>query len=185
MKSKLYIPVLQGTTREGRNSIHVAKFLTTIGNSYESVTSELVDPRDFSFPGDGNEDHAKDPKYSAIVQRADAYCIVVPEYNHAPPGSLKRMLDSELKAYNHKPVAFAGVSAGPWGGIRAIQSIVPMVRELGMVATAVDVQFPNVTKLFTEEGTLMDEAYKRRSRRTFDELIWMATVLKWGRENLK
>jgi NAD(P)H-dependent FMN reductase len=94
------------------------------------------------------------------------------------------MLDSELENYNHKAVTVAGVSASPWGGIRAIESILPIVRELGMVVTHTDVQFPSVFNLFNEKGELQDEKYIKRINRAYDELIWMAKALKWGRENL-
>ena len=108
---------------------------------------------------------------------------MVPEYNHSFPGTLKRLLDSELKNYIHKPVAFAGVSNGPWGGVRAIESLVNAVREMGLIATFTDVQFPHADKLFDEHGTLLDEKYLRRIKKSYTELIWMATALQWGREH--
>src|SRR5690606_9661531 len=130
--SKLFIPILQGTTREGRQSINAAELILKVSKEYDEIETILVDPRDFNFPGDGNEPEAKDPRYTDITKRADGFFIVTPEYNHSIPGSLKRMLDSELKNYIHKPVAFAGVSAGPWGGVRAIEALVTTVREMGM-----------------------------------------------------
>jgi len=181
--NKLFIPILLGTKRVGRQSVHVAKFILEVSKQYEEIETVLVDPNDFNFPGDGNDPQAKDPKYTAITEKADGFFIVAPEYNHSIPGSLKRMLDSEMKNYIHKPVAFASVSAGPWGGIRATEALVPIVRELGMVATFTDVQFPSVQKIFDENGKLLDDAYVKRVKRSFDELIWMTKILKYGREN--
>lgn len=181
--SKLFIPVIEGTTRPGRKSIHVARLIADIGNEYDEVETELVDPLDYNFPYDGNNKEVKDPRYGELTKKADAFLIVTPEYNHAYPGTLKRMLDSELKNYIHKPVAFAGVSAQMWGGIRAIEALVNIVREMGMVATFQDVQFPKVHKLFDEDGKLLDDSYIKRVKRVFDELIWMAKTLKHGREN--
>lgn len=181
--STLFLPVLAGTTREQRQSIHAARLVYEVSKEYPDIESQLVDPKEFNFPGDGNDPDGKDQRYTEITARADGFFIVAPEYNHSIPGSLKRMLDSELKNYIHKPVAFGGVSSGPWGGVRAIESLVTMVREMGLVATFTDVQFPSVQKLFDENGKLLDEAYIRRIKRSFDELIWMAKVLKAGREN--
>lgn len=180
--SKLFIPVLQGTVREGRQSIKVAELIVEVGKGYKEIETQLVDPRDLNFPGDGKTGDAKDPKYSEITKKADGFFIVAPEYNHSIPGSLKRMLDSELENYIHKPVAFAGVSAGPWGGVRAIESLVPMVREMGLVATFTDVHFPSVHSLFDEHGKLSDDAYINRIKKSYDELIWMAKTLKAGRD---
>jgi len=90
-------------------------------------------------------------------------------------------MDSELKNYIHKPVAFAGVSKGIPGGARGIEAMVPVVREYGMVATFTDVLFPKVQELFYEQGNLLDEAYINRIQKSYKELIWMAKVLKAGR----
>ena len=181
--TKLYLPVLAGTTREQRKSIHAARLVAEIGASFDDVETELIDPKDFNFPGDGNDPEGKDPRYSAVTARADGFFIVTPEYNHGYPGSLKRMLDSELENYVHKPVAFAGASSGQWGGVRAIEALVNAVREMGLVATFTDMQFPKVQELFDENGTLLNEAYRKYTARAWTELIWMAKVLKAGREN--
>ncbi len=181
----LFIPVIEGTARKDRQSIHVAKLITEIGNTLDGVEAVLVDPPEFDLPYDGNDEIAKDPKYTALTEKADAFFLVVPEYNHSFPGTLKRILDSELQNYRHKPVAFAGVSAGPWGGVRGIESLVPSVREMGLVATFTDVQFPKVGSLFDDDGVLQDEKYIERVKRSFAELVWMAKTLQWGRENVQ
>ena len=182
MVKELFIPVIVGTTRQKRKSIHVAKLIVEIGNKIKGIKTQLVDPLDFKMPYDGNDKEVKDPKYSKLTEKADGFFIVVPEYNHSFPGTLKRLLDSELKNYIHKPVAFAGVSAGPWGGVRAIESLINPVREMGLVSIHTDVQFPNVGKLFNEKGELQDDAYFKRVQKVFDELIWMVKALENGRK---
>jgi len=182
--NKLFIPILEGTTRVQRKSINVARLVLEVSKEYKEVESILVDPNDFDFPGDGNDSEGKDPRYTEITAKADGFFIVVPEYNHSFPGSLKRMLDSELQNYIHKPVAFAGVSSGMFGGVRAIEALVVTVREMGMVTTFSDVHFPRVQDLFEENGKIKDKAYIDRVKKSFDELIWMAKVLKYGRENI-
>jgi NAD(P)H-dependent FMN reductase len=181
---KLFIPILIGTTRPKRRSMQAARLVEKIGKGIEGVTVQLVDPSEYDFPNDGNDPENKDPRYSDLTARADGFFIVTPEYNHSFPGSLKRMLDSELANYIHKPVAFAGVSDGIFGGARAIEALVTTVREMGMVATFSDVYFPQVQNLFDEEGQVLDEGYARRIERAFSELVWMAKALKYGRENL-
>lgn len=181
---ELFIPVLVGTTRERRKSIHAARFVESVGKTLPSVTTQLIDPKDFQFPGDGNDPEGKDPRYGAITAKADGFFIVVPEYNHSFPGSLKRMLDSELQNYIHKPVAFAGVSNGQWGGVRAIESLVGAVREMGLVATFTDMHFPRVQDLFDNSGMIQDPVYEKYATDAWQELIWMARIFKWGREHI-
>jgi NAD(P)H-dependent FMN reductase len=182
---KLFIPILLGTTRPKRESIKAAQLIQTVGKTIDEIEVVLVDPGDYTFPYDGNDPENKDPRYSALTEKADAFFIVTPEYNHSFPGTLKRMLDSELANYIHKPVAFAGVSNGIFGGARAIESLVPTVREMGMAVTFSDLYFPQIQNLFDEQGNIIDQGYVRRINRAYEELIWMAKSMKWGRENLE
>ena len=182
---RLFIPILEGTSRPKRLSIFAARLVEKVGKEIKEIEVKLVDPLDYHFPYDGNDEENKNPQYTKLTKRADAFFIVTPEYNHSIPGTLKRMLDSELKNYIHKPVAFAGVSDGQWGGVRAIEALVTTVREMGMVAIFTDVQFPKVDEIFDEKGRLLDEKYIKRIQRTFTELIWMTKVLKYGRENIE
>lgn len=183
--NKLFIPVLLGTTRPKRESVKAAKLVEKIGKTIDEIEVQLVDPSDYHFPFDGNDEENKDPRYSELTKKADGFFIVTPEYNHSFPGSLKRMLDSELSNYIHKPVTFAGVSNGIFGGARAIEALTSTVREMGLVATFSDVYFPQVQNLFDEKEDIKDDGYVKRINRAYTELIWMAKALKWGRANLK
>lgn len=183
MNNKLFILVLAGTTRVQRESIKAARFVAEIGSTIEGVETQLVDPKDFDFPGDGNDPEGKDPRYSELTAKADGFFIVTPEYNHSFPGSLKRMLDSELENYIHKPVALAGVSNGSWGGVRAVEALVPTVREMGLCVTFTSAYFPRVQELFDENGKAREERTENSVHKAYDELIWMAKVLKKGRQD--
>ena len=184
MDDTLTIAVLAGTTRVQRKSIHAAKYVVDFGRKLPGVTIIFVDPMDFHFEGDGNDPEGKNAKYTEITQKADAFFIVTPEYNHSFPGSLKRMLDSELANYNHKPVAIAGASNGGWGGVRAVEALVMSVREMGLVATSVSMYFPRVQDVFNEQGELLPEhteLYERNAQHCYDELLWMTRALKAAR----
>jgi NAD(P)H-dependent FMN reductase len=181
------IAVLAGTTRVQRESIKAARYVAEFGRQLPDVEIIFVDPLDFHFEGDGNDPEGKDPRYSKITARADAFFIVTPEYNHSFPGSLKRMLDSELKNYIHKPVAIAGVSNGGWGGVRAVESLVPAVREMGLAVTFAPLYFPRVQTMFAEDGSLLPEfteMYQRNTHNAYRELLWLSHALKWGRANV-
>ena len=181
---KIKITIIEGTTREKRMSIHAAELILKVAQGMEEIEATLIDPKNFNFSGDGNDPENQDQRYSKITLESDGFFIVVPEYNHSFPGSLKTLLDTELKNYMHKPVALAGISSGPWGGIRAIESLLPAVRGMGMIATSVDLQFPGIGKIFNEAGELQDKKYKERVEKSLTELIWMAKSLKYGRENI-
>src|SRR5258705_3488039 len=90
----------------------------------------------------------KDSQFSAKVARADGLILVVPEYNHSFPGLLKHVLDTNLKEYIHKAVGVCGVSAGPFGGARMIQSFLPVVRERGIGTNFLEVHFGSAGEAF-------------------------------------
>ena len=184
--SKLFIPVLLGTPRKNRESGDVANWVCGKMRERDEIETQLFDVCDFHLPHDHYGQEIKDrfPEWRDAIIRADGLVIVTPEYNHGYPGSLKSVLDLLLKEYIHKAVAFVGVSAGPWGGTRVIEACVPMVRELGLAVTFSDLNFPKVASKFDDDGNLLDEAYEKRIVGFLDELVWMASTLRWGRENL-
>ena len=180
----IFLPVILGTPRQGRMSEHAAKVLVAEVSKRDGVETELVDVRKLSLPTDNAGEEIKDPAFSATVGRADGLVIVAPEYNHGYPGLLKHVLDTNLSEYIHKAVGICGVSAGPFGGTRVIQNLLPVMREIGLVTIFWDVNFSSVQNAFDAAGNLKEPAYIRRIEKFLNELIWMATVLRWGRENV-
>ena len=137
-----------------------------------------------NFPTSDEGSAIKDKRFSETLMRADAFVLVVPEYNHGYPGPLKHALDTNLSEYIHKAVGICGVSAGPFGGSRAVENLLPVMRELGLVTIFWDANFSSVLKTFDASGELKETAYVRRLDKFFKELIWMAKVLRHGRENV-
>jgi hypothetical protein len=70
------------------------------------------------------------------------------------------------------------------GGARVIESLLPVMRELGLVTIFEDVNFGNVRKLFDQQGNLLDQNFVRRVDGFLNELIWMSRVLRHGRQNI-
>src|SRR6266567_601507 len=110
----LFIPVILGTPREGRLSEHVANFLAAEVAKRPGVETELIDIRTLGL---------------SITDAGE---------------SMKHALDTNLKEYIHKAVGICGVSAGPWGGTRVVQNMLPVMRELGLVTIFWDGNFSSV-----------------------------------------
>jgi NAD(P)H-dependent FMN reductase len=180
----LFIPIILGTARQGRESEHVAHLVFEQTKKRAKVETELIDVRNIPMRLDDAGEQMKDPAFSATIERCDGLIIVTPEYNHGYPGLLKHALDMNLKEYIHKSVGICGVSAGPMGGARVIENLLPVMRELGLVAIFEDVNFGHVRKLFDEQGKLLDQNYIERVEKFLNELIWMSRVLRHGRENI-
>jgi NAD(P)H-dependent FMN reductase len=181
---RLYIPVVLGTPRKGRYSDYAARFVVHQIGKRSDIETELIDIRQLSLPVDDAGEALKDPGFSKAVMRADALILVVPEYNHGYPGLLKHVLDTNLKEYIHKAVGICGVSAGGFGGARVIQNLLPVMRELGLVNIFWDVNFSGAQMLFDSAGNISDPSYASRTQSFLAGLVWMAKVLRHGRENV-
>src|SRR6184192_3044099 len=176
----LFIPVILGTARKGRRSENAARFVFEETKKRAGVETEFVDICKIPMRLDDAGEQMKDPAFSDLVKRADGLILVVPEYNHGYPGLLKHALDMNLKEYIHKAVGICGVSAGPFGGARVIENLLPVMRELGLVTIFWDGNFSSVHNAFDASGGLLETAYVRRLDKFFRELIWMARVLRHG-----
>src|SRR4026209_1739547 len=166
----LFIPVILGTQRKGRMSAHAARLMAEEVAKRPGVETELIDIARLPLPVDDAGEAIKDAAFSEKMNRAGALGTVYPEYNHAYPGRLKHVLDSCLKEYIHKAAGVVGVSAGPFGGARAIEHFQPVLRELGLVSIFWDVNFGTVGKVFDVDGELLDRAFIGRTDKFLNEL---------------
>ena len=96
---KLFLPVLLGTNRKNRNSVHPARWLVGQMEKRPEIETRLFDVSDFDLPHDDYGTEIKDlfPDWRDAIIKADGLVIVTPEYNHGYPGSLKAVLDLLLR----------------------------------------------------------------------------------------
>ena len=165
-------------------SLPVARLMVSELSRRPGIETELIDVAAVPLPVDDAGQAIKDPAFAAQMTRADALVVVSPEYNHGYSGLLKHLLDSCLSEYIHKAVGVVGVSAGPFGGTRGIEDLLPVLRELGLVTIFWDVTFSAVQDAFDDAGTLRDPAYLPRIDKFLKELVWMARTLRHGREQI-
>lgn len=186
MNERLYIPILLGTVREGRESEAVAHYMFEQLTQRPELEVELFDPRNFNLPMDAEGTALRDqnPVWRDAVKRADALVIVMPEYNHGYPGSLKRALDVLDAEYVHKAVGVVGVSSGWVGGVRVIEQLMPVLRYLGLSPIQMDLSFPKAATFFDAQGQPTDPSVESRVGKFGDQLVWQARSLRWGREHL-
>ncbi len=185
MSDSLRFLIFNGTMRKGQYTEHVTKFVRGVAEKRKNASFEVIDSRKLGLKFDDEGQAASPFSLTRKMAAADGYIIVSPEYNHGYPGSLKYVLDLNLKQYIHKPVALVGVSAGPYGGARVIEALVNVVRELGMVVTFSDVNFSKVGEEIDNGKVKDSKKWEKRVDRMLDELLWMTETLKYGRERIK
>lgn len=173
----MHIPVILGTSRDGRQSEKVAIWMLNQIESTEA-TSEIIDTRDYQVPiTDASESSDTAKSYIKKIESADALVVVVPEYNHGYPGELKMMLDLCYKQYAGRPVLLCGVSSGGLGGARVVEQMTLITVALGMVPMQRSLYFSNVEDLFDDAGHPKDDSYTKRAASALDTLKKYASAL--------
>jgi NAD(P)H-dependent FMN reductase len=178
----MYIPVILGTARAGRQSEKAARFMLQKAQE-GGLETELVDVRDYRIPATDNaETSAQAQRLAEKAKRADGFIIVSPEYNHGYPGELKMLLDMLFGQYAHRPVGICGVSSGAWGGARMVEQLRQVCLAFHMVPTCEAVYFPKIQELFDENGNLLGKSQAGQAKKLLTELIWYAEALKDARD---
>lgn len=173
--------IFLGTSRQDNQSQYVAKFVERYFAKQKSVKIELITSDDLQIDFSDEGQSANSDPFSDKVRQADGYILISPEYNHSYPATLKYMLDLNFKQYLHKPVMMVGVSSGPFGGSRAIQALLPVVRKLGLVAINADLNFSNVGDEIKDGQLVEPDKWANRAEKVVNEFIWMAKTLKRAR----
>ncbi|PIR96196.1 MAG: hypothetical protein COT92_02420 [Candidatus Doudnabacteria bacterium CG10_big_fil_rev_8_21_14_0_10_42_18] len=188
---KLNIPVVLGSVRQKRRSIHPANWMVEQIRQAGHNT-QLVDFAELPLPFFDSESvpvalKGKYPnenaqKWSNAAQSADAFVLIVPEYNHGYSAVMKNALDWLYMEFTKKPFGMVGVSDGSFGGIRAIEQLRQVIENFGAFAIRETVNFGMVQDKFSESGELLDQAYIKRAERFLNALVFFAEAMKKARE---
>ena len=163
---KVVIQFILGSTRQGRSSDKIGQALIEGIKNRNDIVTEVVDLRTYDVPFlndsvvPASRKKIIDPvvaAWSKKISEADAYIIIVPEYNAGYPGVLKNALDFLFKEWNSKPVAFVGYSGGPSGGASVVAQLRTVTQALKMISTFDDIKIPCAWKAFDQEGDLADK----------------------------
>ena len=178
----LFIPIILGSTRRGRQSPKVAKFVEG-GLRGAGTETEIIDLAALNLPimeerlRMRNDPPPGLPEFAAKIARADALCIVTPEYNNGYPGVLKNALDYLLPEYHRKPFGIVTVSAGGFGGLHCLSQL--RLVSLGMGAFPIPAALPvsRVQDSFDDDGKPKDTSYDKRMQAFVGELVWFAEAI--------
>jgi NAD(P)H-dependent FMN reductase len=132
----LKIGIIVGSTRPGRKGRGVGEWVLGIANRRDDADYLLVDVAEFDLPlldeaepaSMGHYEHEHTKRWAAAIRDLDGFVFVTPEYNHAPPASLKNALDYLYAEWNDKAAAFVGY--GSAGGTRAVEALRTIMAEL-------------------------------------------------------
>lgn len=173
----LRLAVVCGSTREGRFCDTVTEWVLSQAEKAGVFGIDVVDPRRLDEAG-GTEELA------ARLQRADAFIVVTPEYNHGYPAPLKALIDAVGQPWQAKPVAFV-CYGGISGGLRAVEQLRQVFAELHAATLRDCVSFAHAARRFDANGALLDpEAAEDAMRTLLARLRWWARALRAARHEI-
>lgn len=162
------IAVISGTNRAGNNSIKVAKhcvgLLQELGEEVELLDLQTLPEAVFQPEIYKEKPDALVAGFTDKVLAADGLLVIVPEYNGSYPGILKFFIDllPFPESFECRPVAFIGLAAGYYGGLRAVEQLQMVFAYRNAYLFNRRVFIPAVYKVFGEDGTITDEDLKKR-----------------------
>ena len=166
----LRLALIYGSTRPGRFCDTIAAWAQAEIARHGRFTTTAIDT------AQAPPDH-----FANSLRAADAFVVLVPEYNHGYPAPLKALIDAHYDEWQAKPVAFVSYG-GVSGGIRAVEQLRQVFAELHAVTMRDAVSFANAAEQFDDRGELRMPTRARRSAATMlARLQWWATVLRDAR----
>ncbi|HEU5007264.1 MAG TPA: NAD(P)H-dependent oxidoreductase [Jatrophihabitantaceae bacterium] len=188
--SKPKLQVIIASTRPGRVGPIVADWFVRLAEQHDGLEVGVTDLAELALPlldephhpsiRQYQHQHTKD--WSAIVDGADAFVIVMPEYNYTFTAPLKNAIDYLHTEWKYKPVGFVSYG-GISGGLRAVQSLKPVVTTLSMFPLPASVALPFVANSIVDGVLEPSELAVGTAKSMLDELVRVATALKPLREN--
>ena len=156
---KYQLKVIIASTRQGRKGPLIAHWFLDILKQHSDFKIEVLDLKEVNLPFLDEPEHPRlqnykhehTKKWSKIIDSADAFIFITPEYNFGYPATLKNALDFLFKEWQEKPVGFVSYG-GVSGGTRAVQSIKHTVTTLGMVPVMQAVNIPFFTQFINKDG---------------------------------
>ena len=185
------LKIITSTTRDVSLGIKVADWMYNFVRENSDFEVELLDLKKINLPFTNEPNHPSLGKYqyehtkewSARISAADAFIIVLGEYNFGFPAPIKNAIDYLFHEWHNKPVAFVsygGISAG----LRSTQMLKQVLSALNMMPLTAQVNIPFFAKHFDAEKIFLpDEKIESSAKNVLLELHKWSETLKQLREN--
>lgn len=156
------LQIIIASTRPGRVGLPVGRWFEDHARAHSDFDVEVVDLLELGLPFMDEPNHPRLRQYthqhtrdwSAKVDAADAFVLVMPEYNYGFTAPLKNAIDYLHVEWQYKPVglvSYGGVAAGT----RAAQMIKQVLTTLKMTPLVEAVSIPFVAQFIDEDGVFV------------------------------
>ena len=173
------------STRPGRVGLPVANWFHQAATAHGGFDARLVDLAEVGLPvydepkhprlRDYTHEHTK--RWSALVDAADAYVFVTPEYNFGSPPALVNALNYVFHEWGNKPAAFVSYG-GISGGLRSVQMTKQIITTLRVAPINDAVIIPMVAQQVKDGSFTPNQLQTDSAKTLLDELLRWAEALK-------
>lgn len=181
----LDLRIIVGSVRPGRVGLPVTEWFEGVAEADVRFDVTVLDLAEIDLPlmdepelpGRRKYEKEHTKRWSALVEPADAYVLIVPEYNAGPSPALKNALDYLYHEWRYKPAGFVSYG-GVSGGMRGVQALKPNLLQLSMMPIPEGVVIPFVDSMI-EDGTFRPtEPVARGATSLLDSLARWAEALR-------
>jgi NAD(P)H-dependent FMN reductase len=178
----LHLQIVVASTRPGRKGAAVAAWFDEQARRHAKFDVELVDLAEVNLPLFDEPEHPRLRRYhnehtkrwSARVEKADAFVFVTPEYNFSSPPSLLNAIDFLVHEWAYKPVGFVSYG-GVSGGTRSVQMTKLLASGLKMVPLPEAVTIPFFTNYIDKStGAFAPEEKQKQAA-----IVMLDELLRW------
>ena len=177
--------IVIASTRPGRVGLSVGRWFEQRARAHGRFRVSVADLAEIQLPLMDEPNHPRLRDYtrphtrqwSEIVDGADAFAFVMPEYNHSFTAPLKNALDYLHHEWHHKPVglvSYGGVSAGT----RAAAALKAPLTAVKLYPLYEAVSIPFVARLIDDDGLLeANEVMEQSAEAMLEELLHTSNAL--------
>jgi NAD(P)H-dependent FMN reductase len=182
--------IVIASTRPGRVGLPVGRWFEQRASAHGGFQVSVVDLAELQLPLMDEPNHPRLREYtkphtlrwSRLVDGADAFAFVMPEYNYSFTAPLKNAIDYLNQEWRYKPVglvSYGGVSAGT----RAAAALRVPLGALKAHPLAEAVSIPFVARFINDDGELEpNEVMEQAAQAMLDELVRVSNALAVLRE---
>jgi NAD(P)H-dependent FMN reductase len=178
----LRLAIIVGSTRPGRFGDVVARWFVGQAEQRDDMVLDVIDLAKLELPA--TIPSGPDPAvaaYATRIDRADAFVVVTPEYNHGYPAPLKQAIDLARVEWRAKPVGFVSYG-GMSGGLRAVEQLRQVFPEVHATTVRDTVSFHMAPTRFDGDGDPIDpDGCNAAAATMLDQLAWWGNALRVAR----
>jgi NAD(P)H-dependent FMN reductase len=180
------LTIIVGSTRPGRAGAPIAQWFAARAKDHGGFDVNVADLAELDLPLLDEPNHPRLRQYtrqhtkdwSAIVDAADAFVFVTPEYNYGYPAPVKNAIDYLHQEWKDKPVGFVSYG-GVAAGTRAVQQLKQVVTTLRMLPVFDSVNIPFHTQFLDSDGVFHpNEVLDQAADAMLDELVRTEAALR-------